>query len=296
MRQEFYRSRTGRRLNRVVYAPDGLVRAGAVLVHGLGEHAGRYAEVAHIFTSRGIVLCGVDLPGSGRSGGRRGDMRGLWEGVLAISECAEHLDAILPGGAPKGIAGHSFGAFLSLAFLRRFPGMFRFGWLSSPLLEPARSVGKWKRRLALAIEPICPWARVDNGVRSEGCTRDPGAMERLRADPLMHRRVSLRVGRMLMDEAPEIMAGGLAGDFRLLVTQGLADPVCPPDVTRSYFDSIGVGDKELREFEGLLHEPFRDIGGGAVLAAVGDWLDRILKAEAEGRKAVSPLRSATANP
>ncbi len=296
MTQAFYRSRTGRRLNRVVYAPDGPVRAGAVLVHGLGEHVGRYAEVAHIFTSRGIVLCGVDLPGSGRSGGRRGDMRGLWEGILAISECAEHLDAMLPGGAPKGIVGHSFGAFLSLAFLRRFPGVFRFGWLSSPLLEPSRSVGKWKRRLALAIEPICPWVRVDNGVRSEGCTRDPGAIQRLRADPLMHRRVSLRVGRMLMDEAPEILAGGLAGDIRLLVTQGLADPVCPPEVTRSYFDSIGVGDKELREFEGMLHEPFRDIGGNAVLVAVGDWLDRILKAEAEGRKTVSSLRSATASP
>ncbi|MCC6356530.1 MAG: alpha/beta fold hydrolase [Verrucomicrobiae bacterium] len=252
------------------------------LAHGLGEHVGRYEEIASAFADRGVEVCGVDLPGFGRSTGRRGHFSGLWEAIVVILEMAEFLRGRLPPGAPLGIAGHSFGAFLSLAFLGRFPDVFTFAWISSPLLEPGRNVGKWRRRVALAAEPWLPWIRLDNGVRSEACSRDTEALERLRADGLMHRKVSLRLGRMLIDEAEAVRLRPLQGDLKLLMTQGLADRVCPPEVGRRYFESIGLRDKRLEEFPGLLHEPFRDVGGEVVLRVVGEWLDGLLGAWAAG--------------
>lgn len=279
MTKEYYTSRVGRKLNRVVFdGPSGTPRAGVVLVHGLGEHVGRYEDVAPALAAQGVEVCGADLPGFGLSGGRRGHFSGLWEPIVVIAETAEFMRARLPAGVPLGIAGHSFGAFLALAFLGRFPEVFRFAWISSPLLNPARNVGEWTRRLALAVEPFLPWVRIDNGVVSEVCSRDPAARERVRADPLMHRKVSLRVGRMLMDEATAIHGRTLPRELKLLVTQGLADTVCPAEVTRRFFGGLDVRDKELMEFDGMLHEPFRDMGGELVIGAVGEWLDRVLLA------------------
>lgn len=277
MIRKSYTSRVGRKLNRVVFGVlAGKPRAGVVLVHGLGEHVGRYVDIAPSLSAVGVEVCGADLPGFGLSEGRRGHFSGLWEPMVVIAETVEFLRARLPVGAPIGIAGHSFGAFLALAFLGRFTEVFGFAWISSPVLEPARNVGDGTRWLAMAVEPWLPWARLDNGVRSEACSRDPEARERLRADPLMHRKVSFRVGRMLMEEAAPILRRPLPRGLKLLVTQGLADPVCPAEVTRRFFDSLEVDDKQLREFPGLLHEPFRDVGGEVVIRAVAEWLNRIL--------------------
>jgi alpha-beta hydrolase superfamily lysophospholipase len=81
---------------------------------------------------------------------------------------------------------------------------------------------------------------------------------------------------MLMDEATAIQGRPLPRELKLLVTQGLADTVCPADATRRFFDGLEVRDKQLVEFPGLLHEPFRDLGGEVVIVTVGEWLDRVL--------------------
>jgi alpha-beta hydrolase superfamily lysophospholipase len=247
-----------------------------VLLHGMGEHAGRYGDVAQVFASHGVEFCGVDIPGFGRSKGQRGHMEGLWVPLVVISEAVEYLRGRLPAGARLGIAGHSFGGFLALAYLGRFREVFDFAWLSSPLIEPGRHTGSIMRRIALAVEPLLPRFVLKHGIRPERCTRDPKRAEEVRADPLIHGWVSLRIGRMLLDEAPNLLRRPLNPRLRMLVTQGGADGVCPPEFMKRFFDAANLEDKTLREFEGLLHEPFRDVGGERVLEALGQWLDRIL--------------------
>ena len=47
-------------------------KAVVCLVHGLGEHTGRYAHVAAALNDAGYAVLGVDLRGHGKSGGPRG--------------------------------------------------------------------------------------------------------------------------------------------------------------------------------------------------------------------------------
>ena len=276
-----YRSMIGMEIARREFAPaDGKILGGAVLLHGIGEHTARYGEVMRRLTGRGLICAGVDWPGHGVSPGKRGHIESLETVHSLIRETAEHVRAHLPvTGRPPviGLVSHSMGALLALDFLGRFPGEFRFAWVNAPPLEPGGKRSRAYVAFARRIGAIFPRITVHNGVRMSMCfdTSDPDFVVKARHN--CHNRVSLRLGITLMETARRVRQAGPALDdaLDLLVTQGGADPICPPSQTRAWFEALPLAGKRYREFPGELHECWRS---AEVVDAVVDWVGEVLEA------------------
>jgi alpha-beta hydrolase superfamily lysophospholipase len=295
-----YQSSTGYSVHRREFTPDdgGTRHAGLIFLHGLGDHSGRHQRHLRYFAERGIHCVGIDLPGHGLTGGKRGYISGGMKTVeKLVGENIAYLREFLPEGAKIGIAGHSMGGFLSLHYLTENPEDFDFAWISSPLIDPAYRVSRFTRWAGRLLGAICPRYTLRSKVRSTMCKRDPEEIESSRKDPLVHRCLTLSLGIMLLKHAPSLSlrCRNLSPDLNLMITHGSEDEVCPSALSRLYYDQLTLPRKRFELFDGLLHEPFNDIGREKVFDAIEDWLDALgfepHEGEARGGSRLTPEAS-----
>jgi len=263
----------GHTLQRYLYLPEERARATAVLFHGQGDYIGRYEAILPLFLERGIAVIGADLPGHGKSPGRRGHVPGL---SLVNTLTASHrarLDALgIPG--PRGILGHSCGGLLALYTILQDPAHWNFSWLSSPLIKPEASQTPLKAALFLLAARIAPWLSVSTGVGEDACLSQ-GHVRSRQANDLFHSRMNLSWAREIQETAQRVRQS-----FRekpttapLLITQGSDDPICPPEHIRALVQSAPDAPIYYHEFPGLRHEPFADEKSAFLLQALADFLD-----------------------
>jgi alpha-beta hydrolase superfamily lysophospholipase len=272
-----YRSRIGMEIARREFVPveSEAIRGGVVLLHGIGEHTARYGEVMRRLTDRGVVCAGVDWPGHGISPGKRGHIDSLETVHTLVRETAAHVRVRLQeSGTPPviGLVAHSMGALLALDFLGRFPGDFAFAWVNAPPLDPGGKRGRAYIGFARSMEALFPRWTVHNGVKPSMCF-DTGDRElALEARKFCHSRISLRLGLTLLKTARRVRDSShrFNESLQLFVTQGGADPVCSPRLTRAWFETLDLGGKTYREFPDQRHECWR---AEEVVQAAVEWMD-----------------------
>ncbi|MBK1829737.1 alpha/beta fold hydrolase [Verrucomicrobiaceae bacterium R5-34] len=273
----------GHDLNRLVMHPDAdvPVRAAAMFYHGQGDYAERYTAVLGSFTRRGIRCIVTDLPGHGRSPGRRGDCGD--EGFLdsIIQQTLESM-----GDLPHGVMGHSMGGLLAARHLvLAGKGLLpepSFSWLSSPLLRPGNGRSKAFRKWVGMLTPLMPSLTISTGVTPEMCRinnelDEEKAIAEQPKNALWHRRTSIGWGLFLLQTAEMLEAevGNIAKATNLLLTQGSEDPVCPVQFAREFFEQLPSENKHYREIQGMLHEPFAGTGRERLFATLDQWLDEV---------------------
>jgi lysophospholipase len=270
----------GVRYHRVRIAPrdESATAARLAVLHGYGDHGGRYVEAMEWLASRGVACHAFDFRGHGRSSGRRAYVR-RWDEYL------DDLDAFLSqpdlshGGAaadrPLFVLGHSHGGLVAaMAGVRGL--LARHGVagcvLSAPYLVNALAVPRRKRVAARIANVVCPWLRIRSGITPRMTSSDPEMIEDSRRDPLLLRRATPRwfMGQQLA--RAEVLRR--AGEFTLpmLVVQGDADPIADPRGARQFHDRAGSTDKALIEYPGLLHEPLRERGRERMFADIYEWI------------------------
>ncbi|WP_330728138.1 lysophospholipase [Burkholderia multivorans] len=249
-------------------------RATVALLHGLAEHAGRYAPLAARLNAAGIDLLAIDLRGHGRSPGKR-----AW--VARFDEYLDDADALVDEAAraptPLFLMGHSMGgAIAALYAIERAParactlaGLV----LSSPALAPGRDVPRWMlalSRLISRVWPTFPAIRIDAALLS----RDADVVAANRADPLVHHGpVPARTGAEILDAMARIERGRSALRVPVLVYHGTADKLTEPDGSRTFGARVGSADRTLTLYEGGFHETMNDIECERVIDALIGWID-----------------------
>lgn len=247
-------------------------RGVVIVVHGLGEHAGRYTQVAEQLSSWGFGVRAYDQYGHGVSAGPQG---GLPQDTRLLDDLVEVVDATRQRMEPRSplvLLGHSLGGlvvarFVSLA-LRPVDGVV----LSSPALDPGLSPFQ---KLLLALLPqIAPNLRVGNGLKPQYLSHDPAVVRAYRADRLVHDRISARLaqfiaqaGRATLDLASQWTVPTLlmyAGDDHLVSPQGSRDfaRAAPQAVVTAVC------------FDALFHEIFNEPQASEVFATLRQWLDQ----------------------
>ena len=273
-----YESATGKNLVMREFLPDSKRRpkAGIVLVHGIGDYIKRYAEVVQVLTGEGIAVIGVDLPGHGESEGKRGDVGRLGDVHTVIDEARGVLGEIVePVGGKIGALAHSAGGLLLFDYLTRFPGNFAFAWVNACLINPLHRRSTKSAPLARLASVVAPSMTISTKVvPSMGKAGEPDVHPPLE-EGKGHDRVSVRFGVELTRAHRRIeqFYRNLNRDFRLLMTHGAADEVCPIGYAREFFSKLEIGKKEFREFPQHLHHLLHD---PAVLDLGVDWLRRVL--------------------
>jgi alpha-beta hydrolase superfamily lysophospholipase len=237
-----------------------------LLLHGLGEHSGRYRAVGDWLATAGIEVHAFDHSGFGASDGPRGDVD-RWEHFHEDIEDRLVQVRLEAASLPVVLYGHSMGGLIALGYAlseRPAPDLLV---LSSPALDA--EIPAWKRALARLLGHIAPEMRLPNGVDGDALSRDPSVGGAYRTDPLNCSRSSVRLALLGFAEQERVreLAGSL--DVPSYVFHGGDDRLVPPAASAVLADVDGA---EYVVHPGLRHETHNEPEGEAVIGAVIEWL------------------------
>ena len=258
------------------WRPEGTPKAILPIVHGHGEHGGRYAHVADWFVPRGYSVYALDLRGHGRSQGKRGvlgdfsEFRGDVRAFLDLVREAE--------SAPIFLAGHSLGGLIALDHVLHGSDGLSGVVASGPVLS-APGVSPFLLWLSKVLARVWPSLILDSGLDTSALSRDPAVEEAYVNDPLVHSKGSARMADEMMRTVDWTQAHAAELALPCLVVHGSEDRLCPPQASQVFIDNVTFADKEYIEYEGYFHEVYNDLGKEQVFADVEAWLERHLQGE-----------------
>jgi alpha-beta hydrolase superfamily lysophospholipase len=256
-----FQTADGLQLYTASWEPEAEPRAVVCLVHGGGEHIGRYAHVAAVLNQAGYAVIGYDQRGHGKSPGQRGHSP-TYEALMDdLARFLEQATARLPGKT-RFLYGHSLGGNEVLNYvLRRKPQKGNHKGLpllagvvaTAPVLRFTVEPPAVKVAVGRLLYNLLPTFSLNNGVDARGLSHDPEVVRAYVSDPLVHNRVSARAG-------VDILASGLwalehASEFSLplLLMHGSADPIVAVGGSREFAAKVR-GDCTLKVWEGFYHE------------------------------------------
>lgn len=252
------------------WEPEGEPVGAVGLVHGLGEHSGRYDHVATHLAGAGYAVCAFDLRGHGQSDGRRGDTR--------FGPAMDDIDRLLAETAgrfpdrPLFLYGHSLGGLLVLTYgVRRRPALAGVVATGAALSTSLREQ-KVKLLAVRVLGGIVPGLSMPSGLDANLVSRDPAVVAAYQADPLTHARVTLGLARDAVEAADSTMAAAARFPVPLLLLHGGADRLTYPGGSEA-FAASARGDCTVIIYNGLYHEVHNEPEQGRVLADISGWLD-----------------------
>ena len=240
--------------------------ASVLLVHGLGEHSGRYEHVGDRMSAAGLDVHAFDLRGNGGSGGRRGHVDRWSQFHDDLGERMQ-ADRRAAAGRPVVLYGHSMGGLVVLGYLlgdRPKPDLVV---VTSPGLDS--TLASWKKALAPVVGRIVPMLAVPNGIDGTTLSRDPRVAEKVAADPACARTSTARLGADALDEQVRVRRGYAGLTLPTLVLHGLDDGLVPPAASEVLGTLPNV---ERRTYPGLRHELHNEPEGPAIIDEVIAWL------------------------
>ncbi|MBL8341202.1 MAG: lysophospholipase [Rubrivivax sp.] len=261
--------------------PGGAEARGTVqIVHGLGEHIGRYEHVATALVAAGWNVAGHDQRGHGRSEGPRGSIPHPLALLGDVAMVADHLRGTSAGSGKRVLLGHSLGGLVAARFVAeslhgqaaRFARDFDALVLSSPALEIELS--RFNRALLGVLGRLAPNLRVGNGLKPQWICRDPAVVRAYSKDPLVHDRITPRLVRFMLEAGAQVRA--LASHWRvptLLLWAG-EDLCVRPEGSQTFAAAVPAGVLHRRCYRKLYHEIFNEPEQRDVLADLTQWLRR----------------------
>jgi acylglycerol lipase len=260
----------GLRLFAQAWSPEAETRAAVCLVHGQGEHSGRYSHVAAALTQAGFALLAFDLRGHGRSQGKRGHAPS-WDALLDdIAQALEEARARF-ADCPRFLYGHSLGATLTLCYGLQRRDLLAGVVATGPLLLPAFEPPAWKLSLGRLMYGVWPGFSLNNELDPSGLSRDPQVVQAYVNDPLVHDRISARLGLDMLEMGQWTLEHAAEFTLPLLLMHGGADRLCSPQAVRQFADRA-AGDCTYRCWDGLYHEIHNEPEQREVLEAMVRWL------------------------
>jgi acylglycerol lipase len=263
----------GQVLKGIITSPGDNLHALIIMVHGIGEHIKRYEYWAELFGKNNIGFTGVDLPGHGRSDGKRGHVRD--EALLN-----EMIDVMIAesgktfGGLPVFLYGHSLGGVIVLNYLLKKNPKIKGAIVTSPALKLAFEPGKAKQALASIMKNIMPGLIQPTGLQVEYLSRENAVVERYVNDPLVHGKISVGLFHTWMNSSGYSLSHASDLKLPLLLIHGSDDKICSPKGSIEFAGKSGM--TELRIWDGGYHELHNDSFKQDVFDYILNWINKKL--------------------
>jgi alpha-beta hydrolase superfamily lysophospholipase len=260
----------GRSLFRRSWLPERAER-GLVVVHGLAEHSGRYESLGAWFAERGCAVHALDLAGHGRSPGTRchvrrfsdfhDDLEGLFRAVAS-----EHPEL------PLFLVGHSMGGLIAASYLIERGPRLAGAVTSGAALGLPDDAPRLRLLAGRALRWVAPRAAFPIGIDAAGLSRDPAVARAYREDPLVTERITVSLAAELQSAIARTASGAPRVGTPLLLLHGEADPICPVDGSRRFFETLRIEARELHTYPELRHEIFNEPERESIYADALDWI------------------------
>ena len=261
------------------WLPDTDVKAVLIIVHGLGEHSGRYMNVVNHFTPQGYAIYSLDHIGHGKSDGDR-------EFVKQFDDFTETLKifygmvANQQAEKPIFLLGHSMGGTIAAYYLLDHQSDFNGSIISAPLVKVGDDITKTTITMSKILSKLLPKAGVIS-LNVNGVSRDPNVVKAYINDPLVfHGKTPARLGTELLFAMMRITEEAEKIILPIIVLQGAEDILVEPSGAQMLYDKASSEDKTLKIYEGLYHEIFNEPEREMVLEDVENWLESRLDSKA----------------
>jgi len=254
------------------WQPEDRPRAVVYLIHGLGEHSGRYGHVADRLTQAGYSMFAFDLRGHGKSPGPRGHIPSYEALMKDISSLLEVANKQFPQ-LSSFLYGHSLGGNLVLNYILRHQPQLKGVIVSDPWLRLAFEPPRFKIILAQITDYIWPSFSQKNGLDTKVLSRDPEVVHAYENNPLVHDHISSRMfigiyqsGYWALEHASEF-------SLPLLLMHGGDDKIISVKASHE-FANTKTKNCTLKIWDGLYHEIHNEPEKEEVFKFLIDWLDK----------------------
>ena len=252
-------------------------RAVLLLAHGLAEHSGRYGEFASYFADAGIVVYALDLPGHGKSDGKRGHVRDFQEYTDAVGALLLLARQAHPN-IPFVLFGHSMGGLIAADFLLQHQEEFVAAVLTGPAIQAPQQpsdVVLLINRMIAAVAPRLGVTQLD----ASGVSRDPQVVIDYEDDPLVFRgKVTARLVTELFAAMTRVVANAVSIRLPLLIMHGSEDTLTAVEGSKLLYETVSSEDKKIVIYDGLYHEILNEPEKQDVITDILQWLEpRIIR-------------------
>lgn len=250
-------------------------RATVAIVHGLGEHSGRYSALASDLARARFTCVALDLPGHGEAGGARGDMLSWTQVRDQFVPAMFTATRGLPDQSitlPRVLLGHSMGGLLALDFALSHARDLAALVVCAPALR-SDPPPWWKVTLAHMARASAPASGFPNGLAPADLSRDREVVEAYEQDPRVHDRISPRLYFAILEARVRCLSSARQLAVPTLMLQGMADRVVDPKGALEFAGAAPHGMVRFVTHTEASHEVFNDLGREAVIQDLLAWLD-----------------------
>lgn len=247
------------------------LRGVVLLVHGLGEHIGRYDHLARCLNSWGFAVRGHDQYGHGESDGPRG---GLPSDSRLLDDLAAIVDstrARMRKGTPLLLLGHSMGGLVAARFVALALRPVDALVLSSPALDPG--LNAFQKLLLAVLSRLAPNLRIGNGLDPSFVSHSPAVVAAYQADTRVHDRISARLARFIAEDAAATVAAAADWQVPTLLLYAGEDKLVNPQGSRTFAATAPKDVVISHCFETLYHEIFNERDAEPVFTDLKRWLE-----------------------
>ncbi len=257
------------------WLPEHEPKAHLIVVHGLGEHGGRYAHLAEFFNKKDVAVYAPDHRGHGRTPGKRGHVNRLIEFVNDVELLRQH---ILKEYAKKPVFlfGHSMGGLIGFRYLLEHQNHISAAVLSAPAVGIKIDPPEWQKKLVSLLELVLPEMTLNNGIDAAWLSHDPKVVEAYRNDPLVHPKISLRLfnemdknGKLCLERASDIT-------LPVMMIYGEQDKIIDGDKVHTAFERLSSSNKKEFVIQNAFHEAHNESNHLEEFEAMWQWLEPIL--------------------
>ena len=268
--QGFYFTSHKRQLFGQYWEPQQ-TKAVVILVHGLGEHSGRYSDyVVPELIDKGFAVISFDHFGHGHSEGKRGhcpNYQSLLDSLKIIFIKAKEVF----GEKPTFLYGHSLGGNVVLNYIMRRQPDIKGAVVTSPFLRLAFEPPKWKLILGKIMWKIYPSITLPSGLNPKAISRIDDEIKKYTDDTLVHDRVSPNFSFPVMEAGEFAIDKSHTLSVPVLVLHGTGDQLADHKATIEFAKS--APNTTLKLYEGGYHELHNDLEREDVLKTILEWMD-----------------------
>ena len=272
----FFEGVRNTRIYHQCWLPESEPKAVLMIVHGLGEHSGRYLNVVNHFVPMGFAVYGMDHPGHGKSDGTRKYVDRFED---FIENVKAYFDRIQGWQVDKPIflVGHSLGGLIGAVYLLDHQPGLKGAILSGPSVKIPDNISPitvFIGKMLVALMPKLGLLKT----APEGVSRDPAVVQAYIDDPLVSKRkTTARLAAEILKAMQRVSREAGRITLPILILQGGADWIVDPAGAKMLYDSVSSADKEIKIYDGLYHEVYNEPEHPAVLRDVEQWIGTHMK-------------------